>query len=158
MARRGAHSFKTASRTKQATPLHDLDSKATQTNVPLLMCLEESTRRRQGLDGLREDVEQDVSPCRTLRPGGTSPGQQPTPAAHHCSRTPIVKSAPPPMAKTTSSKKITTLWCHRRLVRSPDLEFPPASDGRGVTVKAMSTPSRRKLHPQASPCSALAFA
>jgi hypothetical protein len=40
-------------------------------------------------------------------------------------------------------KKIMTPWCRRRLVHSPGLGFLPASDGRGVTVKAMKTPCRR---------------
>jgi hypothetical protein len=65
---------------------------------------------------------------------------------------------PSPDGQDHVFKKITTLWCRRRLVRSPDLGFPPASDGRGVTVKAMNTPSRRKWHPLASPCSASASA
>jgi hypothetical protein len=53
-------------------------------------------------------------------------------------------------------KKITTPLCRRRLVRTPDLGFPPASGGWGVTVKAMNKPPRRKRHPQASSCSASA--
>jgi hypothetical protein len=62
----------------------DLDSKATWTNVPPLMRLEKTARRKQCPDGLGEDADQDVSAILYIVPRKPSPGRQPTANASHC--------------------------------------------------------------------------
>jgi hypothetical protein len=49
-------------------PKLDLDSKAIPTNVSPLMCLDETARRRQGPNGLGEDVDPDASTMSYIAP------------------------------------------------------------------------------------------
>jgi hypothetical protein len=104
----------------------DLNFKVTRNNVPPLMILEESARRRHGLDRLRQYTEPSVfHVVHILCPGSAILGQRPPPSAHHHPRLRM------PHRSILDSlddvfKKIMTPWSRRRGSSEPDVGFPSA--------------------------------
>jgi hypothetical protein len=94
----------------------DLGSQETQTNVPPLMRLEESARRRQGLDRLGEDIERSI--CHVVH---CAPEAQALGRGHHLQHITNPKLRKPHRSLLDGLddvfKKITTPWRRRRLVR-----------------------------------------
>jgi hypothetical protein len=103
-------------------PKINIDSKTARTNVPPLMRLEETTRRRQGPDKLRAGADQDASTMSYIVPRSPILGLWPPPPARPLAPISNCYIGLTPDSLNGVFKKITTpcLFCR------PDLWFPPA--------------------------------
>jgi hypothetical protein len=103
--------FKPRHKPRKTPPKINLDSKTTRTNVPPLMRLEETARKRQGLNELGADADQDASATSYIAPRSPSLGPWPPLASH--------------VAPVQLLHRPHTGWPRRRLQEDNDAMAPP---------------------------------